>query len=119
MDLKQRIANIPSASEKKSLVAEIGSSQERFNELFYFIFQHKDPIAWRAAWILDGCDENDPSLSQKHLSEIIDNMQTSNSHGVRRSLLRLLSRHNIPEKDQGKIADLSFQYMNTEIGCEG
>lgn len=115
MDLKQLIANIPSASEKEYLVTEIASSQKKFDELFLFMFRQKDPIAWRAAWIIDGCDEKEPSLSKKHLSKIINSLQEFRSHGVRRSFLRLLSRHNIPEKEQGKLADLCFQYMVSEL----
>jgi len=115
MDLKQLIAGIPSASEKEILVIEIGSSQDKFDALFHFIFQQKDPLAWRAAWILDGCDEKNPTLSQKHIPYIIGKLQKLRSSGVRRSMLRLLSRHDIPEKEQGILADLCFQYMMSGI----
>jgi len=114
MDLKQLIEKIPSASEKEILVTNIASSQEKFDELFHFLFGQKDPIAWRTAWIIDGCDEKNPCISDKHLSKIINALPELKSHGVRRSLLRLLSRHIIPEKDQGMLADLCFQYMISE-----
>ncbi|HDR67849.1 MAG TPA: hypothetical protein ENN61_02235 [Bacteroidaceae bacterium] len=115
MNHKQLIAEIPSVKEKDYLVSVIGDSKDAFRKFFDMIFDEPDPIAWRAAWVVDGCDENNPSLTEKYLTKIIRELPSLKSEGARRSLMKLLCRHAIPENYRGILVDLCFQYLRSEI----
>jgi hypothetical protein len=113
--LKELLENIPSAKEKTYYISVVSQSERLFSDMLHYALNEADPYAWRAAWIVDGCDEVDASLSEPHISDIIHRLPGRASDGSRRSLLRLLCRHSIPEADQGLLADLCFQYLVSEL----
>ena len=57
MDLRSWLINIPSAAERELIIRKIGESEEQFLELLELAFSEKDPVSWRATWVLDGADE--------------------------------------------------------------
>jgi hypothetical protein len=114
MDLKSLLTNNLSSSEKELIVRELGDSERNFTTLLELALFEKDPMAWRAAWVLDGCDERHPELSTAFLSRIIRHLPETESMGTLRSMLRLLSRHEILEADQGALIDLCFGTMVSE-----
>jgi hypothetical protein len=111
MDYSTLLANLPSAAEKELYVREAGDSEERFQSLLELALCDKDPVAWRAAWIADGSDEQHPGLASGSISRIVRRLSEIDSAGTLRSLLRMLSRYDIGEKDQGMLIDLCFGYM--------
>jgi len=115
MDYRSFLSNIPSGIEKELLIREYGNSEEHFAILLDLSLHEKDPLAWRAAWILDGCDELYPGLAGKHLPEIIGALPGLTSRGALRSLLRLLVRHSIPEDLQGMLIDFCFGCLVSEL----
>lgn len=115
MDFKSLLTNFPSGAEKDLFIAEVGESGEKFEVLLKLTLFEKDPLAWRAAWILDGSDEQHPGLALPFLSQIIQNLPQLESKGALRSLLRLLCRFDIKEEDQGLLIDLCFGYMVSEL----
>ncbi len=115
MDYKSLLTNFPSAAEKDYYVQDVGNSEEKFLVLLNLALHEKDPVAWRACWILDGSDELHPGLAGNHISMIINELPDLNSFGTLRSILRLLSRYQIPEDDQGLLIDLCLGYMVSEL----
>ena len=115
MDFRSLLTDIPSGFEKELYIREVGRSSGRFKSLLELSLYEKDPLAWRAAWILDGCDEKHPGQALPHLHEIIRQLPGIRSTGVIRSLLRMLSRYEIPGKDQGMLVDLCFGHMTSEL----
>ena len=115
MDYKSLLASFPSGAEKDLYIQHVGFSEEKFLELLELTLYEKDPIAWRACWILDGSDEKNPGLAHKHISKIVQRLPDLASKGALRSLLRLLCRYKISEKDQGLLIDLCFGYMVSEL----
>ena len=115
MDLRSFLTHIPSGIEKEMLIRELGGSGKTFYSLLDLSINEKDPIAWRAAWILDGSDEHYPGLAKKHIPAIISALPGLESAGTLRSLLRLLTRYEIPEEDQGILIDLCFGYLVSEL----
>ena len=115
MDFKSLLTNFPSGAEKEMFIAEVGRSSERFQTLLELTLYEKDPLAWRAAWILDGSDEQNKGLAESSLSAIIQRLPELESKGALRSLLRLLCRYDIPEGDQGLLVDLCFSFMVSEL----
>lgn len=115
MDFRSLLTHFPSGAEKDLFIAEVGHSEEKFATLLDLALFEKDPLAWRAAWILDGSDEKHPGLAFRFRSKIIRNLPPLESKGSLRSLLRLLCRYEIHEEDQGLLIDLCFGYMVSEL----
>ena len=115
MDFKSLLTNFPSGAEKDLFISEVGQSADKFHDLLHLTLFEKDPLAWRAAWILDGSDEQNPGLASGHLTTIIQRLPELESKGALRSLLRMLCRYDIPEDDQGLLVDLCFSYMVSEL----
>ena len=114
MDFRSLLADFPSGMEKDLLMGEVIKSESKFKALLQLALQEKDPIAWRAAWVLDGSDELKPGLARKHISKIVKALPGLESLGSLRSLLRLLTRYDIPEEEQGLLIDLCFSYLVSE-----
>jgi len=115
MDYRSLLTNFPSGAEKNFFIHDVGDSEEKFLKLLKLSLNEKDPLAWRAGWILDGSDEQHPGLASNHISKIIQKLPYVESTGTLRCLLRLLSRYKISEDDQGLLIDLCFSYMVSEL----
>lgn len=109
------LTDLPSSAEKDLLVGEVIKSESHLNTLLHLALYAEDPLSWRASWVLDGSDERQPGLARKHISEIVQVLPKLESKGALRSLLRLLSRQEIQEKDQGLLIDLCFSYLVSEL----
>lgn len=115
MDLRSWLTNMPSGVEREFIIQEVGNSEEKFLELLELALYEEDPLAWRATWVLDGCDEQHPGLASNQISRITRRLPDLESMGSLRSLLRLLCRYEIPEEDQGLLIDLCFGYLVSEL----
>ena len=114
MDLRSLLADIPSGIEKNLLIGAVIKSESHFTSLLQLALYEKDPLAWRASWVLDGSDERKPGLARKHIPEIVQALPQLESKGSLRSLLRMLTRYDIPEDEQGLLIDLCFSYLVSE-----
>jgi len=114
MDFRSLLADIPSGAGKELLIGEVLKSESHFTTLLQLALYEKDPLAWRACWVLDGSDERKPGLAGKHIPEIVKALPALESKGSLRSLLRMLSRYDIPEEEQGLLIDLCFSYLVSE-----
>ena len=117
MDFRSKLADIPSGVGRDLLIEEVIKSESHFIKLLELAIHEKDPLAWRASWVLDGSDERKPGLATTYISTIVTALPAVESKGSLRSLLRLLSRHDIPEEEQGLLIDLCFrnQVAETEV----
>lgn len=115
MDFRSLLMNFPSGAEKNLFIREVIAKQENFESLLDLALHEKDPVAWRASWVLDGSDEEHPGLATSFLSKIIQALPALESKGSLRSLLRMLCRYNISEEDQGLLIDLCFRYLSSEL----
>jgi len=115
IDIRSLLTNIPSRVEREIYMEAVGTSPAEVASLLQMIFEEKDPLAWRAAWILDGCDELHPGLVRDRIPNMIHRLPDLKSTGALRSLLRLMCRYEIPEEEQGLLIDLCFGYMVSEL----
>ncbi len=115
MDIRSLLTHLPSRAERVIYMDAVGTSRKEVSSLLDMIFEEKDPIAWRAAWILDGSDELHPGLVRDRITRIIQKLPELASTGALRSLLRMMCRYEIPEEDQGLLIDLCFAYMVSEL----
>jgi len=115
MDLRSLLADIPSGVGRDLLIEEVIKSETLFGELLELSLHEKDPLAWRACWVLDGSDEKKPGLAHTYIPAIVEALPELESRGTLRSLLRMLCRHEIPEEQQGLLIDLCFSYLVSEL----
>ena len=115
MDFRSLLSSFPSGVEKELYIAEVGTSVRKFETLLDLALHENDPLAWRAAWILDGSDEKFPGMAAGFISKIVSELSDIKSTGTLRSLLRLLCRYDIQEDDQGILIDLCFKYLVSEL----
>ena len=115
MDFRSLLTDLPSGTGKDLLVSEVIKSESNFTRLLWLALHEKDPVAWRAAWLLDGSDEKMPGMAGKHIPGIVKALPGLQSMGTIRSLLRMLTRHSIPENEQGLLIDLCFSYLVSEL----
>ena len=115
MDFRSLLTDLPSSAEKDLLVAQVIQSDTHFDKLLKLALYEKDPVAWRASWVVDGSDELKPGLARKHISKIVRALPGMESKGSLRSILRMLTRYDIPEKHQGLLIDLCFSYLVSEL----
>lgn len=115
MDFRMLLISFPSGQEKEIYINEAGASADKFSSLLDIALNEKDPLAWRAAWVLDGSDERFPCLAKESIATIVQRLPDIKSKGTIRSLLRLLCRYEIKKKEQGILIDLCFNYLVSEL----
>lgn len=78
---------------------------EFFQEALALALSDRQPLAWRAAWILNhGMESNDPRI-RPVVGTMID-LLSKRPDGHIRSLLQILQAMDIPENLEGKLFDL-------------
>ena len=96
------------SSYKDELISFMRTNPEHFNEALRLALSDKQPFAWRAAFLLWGCmDDNDKRI-RKHIPAIVKCIKDKGD-GHQRELLKILSRMEIGEKYEGKIFDLCMK----------
>jgi hypothetical protein len=115
MDFRSLLLNFPSGIEKDLYIREVIGSKAHFESLLEMALHDKDPVAWRASWVLDGSDEQQPGLAAPYLHKIVQALPALESRGSLRSLLRMLCRYDISEEDQGLLIDLCFRSLVSEL----
>lgn len=115
MDLRKEILKEHSRAQVNRILAYIGNDQKKFNDLIDIYITGPYRVTQRASWPLSCCVEATPSLVIPHLKKLIDVLAKTDVHdAVKRNTFRLLQYIEIPKRLQGKIADLSFQYLQNK-----
>jgi hypothetical protein len=112
MDLRSTILAEHSKTQCDVIVQWVGSSQQRFNELFLLFLHDEDMVTQRASWPLSYCVEAHPVFINANLDKLIKNLQKPNLHNaIKRNSIRLLQYVDVPEKYQGAVMNCCFDYV--------
>jgi len=112
MMLRQEILKEHSKAQCNAIVEWVGQSQKRFDELFNLFINDEYRVVQRAAWPVSYCVKKYPSFIKNHFEELIKKLQEPGVHdSVKRNSMRLLEAIQIPEKFQGSIMDIAFNYI--------
>lgn len=114
MSLIQEILIEHSKTQCTKIVTWVGSSQQRFDELFTLFLQDEYRVTQRAAWPMSYCVIANPAFIKRHWEKLVDNLTKPNLHdGVKRNTVRFLQHIEIPEKYQGALMDICFRYLES------
>ncbi len=112
MQLREQILLEHSKANCDTIVQWVGSSQQRFDELFNLFLGDEYRVVQRAAWPVSYCVEAHPQLIKKHFARLIKKIQQPQLHNaVKRNSVRLLQHVAIPKKHQGAVMDICFGYV--------
>ena len=112
MYLRERILSEHSKANCDKIVTWIGSNQERFNELFALFLNDEYRVTQRAAWPLSYSAIAHPELMKNNFEKLIKNLYRPNLHdAIKRNTVRLLQQIEIPEKYEGEVMNICFQYV--------
>jgi hypothetical protein len=113
MSLKELLLSGHSKAITMRIIQTVGSSQERFDELFALFTGNDKLIAQRAAWAISYAAMAHPGLIQPHFKKLLDNLESPGLHtAIKRNTIRLLQDVSIPKKYQGRVMDVCFNYIS-------
>ena len=114
MNLRIEILKEHSKAQCNKIVQWVGNSQQRFNELFSLFLNDEYRVVQRAGWPLSYCVEAHPEFIKTNFSKLLKNLQQPKLHdAVKRNSIRLLQHVVIPEKHQGEVMNICFQYVES------
>jgi hypothetical protein len=114
MKLRDTILKEHSKANTTKIVNWVGANQKRFDELFNLFLNDEYRVVQRAAWPLSYCVQAHPKFIQKHFSRLLKNLQKTGLHdAVKRNTVRLLQDISIPEKFQGDVMNICFDFINS------
>ncbi len=113
MELREALLKEHSKRNTDFIVGWVGREQKHFDMLVALFLGHELKLSQRASWVVGNCVEVHPKLIKKHLTTIISNLQKNNLHdAVKRNTIRLLQFVELPEKLEGLVLDLCFNYLS-------
>ena len=112
MKLKEQILSEHTKANCDYIVKWVGSSQQKFDELFDLLLSNEYRVAQRAAWPLSYAATCHPQLIKKHFSKLLGNLQKPGIHNaVKRNSIRVLQHIEIPTRYHGPVMNLCFNYI--------
>ena len=114
MDLQGEILKEHSKKQCDKIFRWVGKSQKRFDDLFHLFLTGQYRVIQRAAWPVSYCVIAHPEFIKHNFSKLIKNLHKDGLHdSVKRNTVRLLQYVEIPEKYQGEVLDICFNYISS------
>lgn len=112
MNLREEILKEHSKAQCTKIVKWVGSSRQRFDELFSLFLNDDHRIVQRAAWPVSYCVIDHPALINKNWKKLLDKLkQPANHNAVKRNGVRLMQHIALPKKYHGEIMDTCFKFL--------
>jgi hypothetical protein len=113
-NLRTEILKEHSKAQCNKITAWVGADRQRFDELFNLFLNYEFKVTQRAAWPVSYCVEVHPIFIKKRLGELIQNLQKPGLHNaIKRHTVRILMNIEIPEKYQGEVMTICFQFVES------
>ena len=114
MDLQGEILKEHSKKQCDKIFRWVGKSQKRFDDLFHLFLTGQYRVIQRAAWPVSYCVIAHPEFIKHNFSKLIKNLHKDGLHNsVKRNTVRLLQYVEIPEKYQGEVLEICFNYISS------
>ncbi|HPE87778.1 MAG TPA: hypothetical protein PLS41_10705 [Bacteroidales bacterium] len=105
------LADLGAGITKTDLITVLAHNPGLFNIYCKLALSGKQPAAWRAAWIVDAYDEIYGGCFTSCIPFICLGVETEKNDGVRRAMLRILSRYEIPEPQLARLIDTLYRLL--------
>jgi 8-oxo-dGTP diphosphatase len=115
-DLQAIINNMMSMPEAEWVATSAIENPAIFVKLYEYSFSSDKHLSFRASWTLSKVCDRYPEMIYPYLSQIVDSLAGIDNESVLRSFLRILSLTDIEKisaRQQGILADFSFNQLNT------
>ena len=113
MNLREAILKKHSKARCTKIANCIGSSQQRFDDLFH-LFLNEYHVVQRSAWTMSYCVNALPLLISNHWKELMHHLKKPNLHNaVKRNSIRLMQEIVLPEVYHGETMDMCFSYLES------
>ena len=89
----------------------VRTNEAGFDELVRLLLADEYRVTQRAAGILGSAGKLKPRFLQKHLKDLILNLQNDIPVAVKRNTLRVLQYVDIPEELQGVLTEVCFSFL--------
>ncbi len=110
--LKSKILSGHNKATCDEIVHWIGTNQARFDELMRHFISGDKLLRQRAGWPLSYSAIANPGFIKKHLGILIANLKKKDLHDAeKRNTIRLLQEVHIPEKFQGDVMNICFDFI--------
>jgi hypothetical protein len=93
---------------KEEMVAFLKSHPEHFNEAIELAISDDQPFAWRSAFLLSSCMEENDVRVKKYIKPILTSIK-SKKDGHQRELLKILYRMQLTDKSEGIVFDICIR----------
>lgn len=114
MNLRTEIVKEHSKAQCDKIVAWVGTSQQRFDQLFSLFLNDEYRVVQRAAWPMGLLVESNPVFIKIHWKHLIKKLQDPAIHdAVKRNCIRMLQDVKIPKQYSGAIMNYCFQYLES------
>jgi hypothetical protein len=112
MNIEFEILKEHSKRQTLKITRWIGDDESRFAELMKLFLSGEDVVVQRSAWIVSLCGERYPSLIKPWILKLVKRAGEKNVHdAVKRNVVRVLQYVEIPHAQQGRVANLCFDFL--------
>jgi len=112
MDLEAQILKEHSKSNTNLITEYIGKDPVKFKALMDLFFHGEYRVVQRAAWAMSDAVTAHPELILPYLDQLVLNLKDAPKHpAVTRNTLRILQNLEVPERLQGELVNLCFDFV--------
>ena len=102
--MEKAVKQVLKGTNKMGMITYMEDHPEEFTNLIELALTNEQPYAWRAAWLLSKCmDDNDPRV-QPYLTKILEILPTV-KEGQMRDLFNVFYRMELEEELEGRLFD--------------
>jgi hypothetical protein len=99
------LEHVLTSTYKVGMISYLKAHPEDIDEAIKLAISDRQPYAWRAAWLLWSCmEENDPRV-QKYIKEIVNSVKEKKD-GHQRELIKILLQMDLAKKYEGLLFNI-------------
>jgi hypothetical protein len=111
MDYIEALKKEHSRSNTDAIARSIGNDPARFKKIIDIIYSAEAPLPQRASWLLAVISRKHPEVMTPYIKKFIDSLPYFGIDGIKRNMLSALCTQDIPQKLQGKIVEICFNFI--------
>lgn len=111
MELEKLLDGDSSRNKVDAAVELVLSQPIKRKELVAFALSDNQPLAWHACWVINHASDKDTSIFKFAIPQFIEFLPEVKSESQKREILRIISRHEIPEDYEVLIYDYCLELV--------